>query len=74
MKRERLAELKKLCEEESGFFSDSVVLELLAEVERLRDMICCECCGGNVDDPQIDEYGDGPHCSECIEEFEEDTP
>jgi hypothetical protein len=51
------------------------VLELIAEMVRLKDMMYCLSCGGDVDDPQIDEYGEGPFCESCFAEMEEeDTP
>jgi hypothetical protein len=44
------------------------VPRLVAEVERLRDMISCERCEGDVENPQIDEYGEGPICDACLED------
>jgi hypothetical protein len=47
--------------------------ELIAEVERLKEMIYCMDCGGDVESPQIDEYGEGPYCDACLKEIREDT-
>jgi Zn finger protein HypA/HybF involved in hydrogenase expression len=38
---------------------------LRAENERLKNMIYCSDCGGDVEDPYIDKYGEGPFCDIC---------
>lgn len=51
------------------------VLELIAEMVRLKEMMYCERCGDCVEDPRIDDYGEGPYCNECLAEMEEEeTP
>lgn len=40
-------------------------IERKAEVERLKGMIHCSDCEGPVEDPHIDEYGEGPYCDDC---------
>jgi hypothetical protein len=49
------------------------VPRLVAEVKHLREMIYCVDCGDEPEDPQIDEYGEGPFCDACLKE-REDTP
>jgi membrane protease subunit (stomatin/prohibitin family) len=42
------------------------IAELKAEVARLKGMIYCTKCGyGALDNPYIDEYGEGPFCESC---------
>jgi hypothetical protein len=48
------------------------VPRLVAEVKRLKEMMYCERCGDCVEDPRIDDYGEGPYCNECLAEMEEE--